>query len=181
MTILSLFVTVKICVHFTSTRVWISSLRSTLTFKHAVSHRLLLSWKLIKEQLIKEKSEYVFYKTYFLLFIFIERSCSYIVFLNKSYEHTTVFFFNKNWKNWKFLNFFHFFLFNPFTYHPFLMKFAFYGLFPTSVDIRPLPGAWVVELLGVVLGVQDHKKNQIFTARYSSMAAKELSISVRDR
>ena len=24
-----------------------------------------------------------------------------------------------------------------------------------SVDIRPLPGAWVAELLGVILGVQD--------------------------
>ena len=36
--------------------------------------------------------------------------------------------------------------------------------FWTSVDIRPLPGAWVAELLGVIilgviiLGVQDHKK-----------------------
>ena len=36
------------------------------------------------------------------------------------------------------------------------MKFAIFGL--ASVDIRPLPGAWVAELLGVVLGVQDHKK-----------------------
>ena len=36
------------------------------------------------------------------------------------------------------------------------MKFPIFGL--ASVDIRPLPGAWVVELLGVVLGVQDHKK-----------------------
>ena len=39
------------------------------------------------------------------------------------------------------------------------MKFATFGLqFSASVDIRPLPGAWVAELLGVVLGVQDHKK-----------------------
>ena len=37
------------------------------------------------------------------------------------------------------------------------MKFAIFGLY-ASVDIRPLPGAWVAELLGVVLGVQDHKK-----------------------
>ena len=37
------------------------------------------------------------------------------------------------------------------------MKFAIFGL-SASVDIRPLPGAWVAELLGVVLGVQDHKK-----------------------
>ena len=29
--------------------------------------------------------------------------------------------------------------------------------YSASVDIRPLPGAWVAELLGVVLGVQDHK------------------------
>ena len=28
--------------------------------------------------------------------------------------------------------------------------------FSASVDIRPLPGAWVAELLGVALGVQDH-------------------------
>ena len=36
------------------------------------------------------------------------------------------------------------------------MKFAIFGL-SASVDIRPLPGAWVAEVLGVVLGVQDHK------------------------
>ena len=30
------------------------------------------------------------------------------------------------------------------------MKFSIFGL--VSVDIRPLPGAWVAELLGVVLG-----------------------------
>ena len=39
------------------------------------------------------------------------------------------------------------------------MKFAIFGLIDSaSVDIRPLPGAWVAELLGVVLWVQDHKK-----------------------
>ena len=37
------------------------------------------------------------------------------------------------------------------------MKFAIFGL-SASVDIRPLPGAWVTELLGVVLGVRDNKK-----------------------
>ena len=37
------------------------------------------------------------------------------------------------------------------------MKFAIFGV-SASVDIRQLPGAWVAELLGVVLGVQDHKK-----------------------
>ena len=31
------------------------------------------------------------------------------------------------------------------------MKFPIFGL-SASVDIRPLPGAWVAELLGVVLG-----------------------------
>ena len=36
------------------------------------------------------------------------------------------------------------------------MKFPIFGL-SGSVDIRPLPGAWVTELLGVVVGVQDHK------------------------
>ena len=36
-------------------------------------------------------------------------------------------------------------------------EFAIFGL-SASVDTRPLPGAWVAELLGVVLGVQDHKK-----------------------
>ena len=38
------------------------------------------------------------------------------------------------------------------------MKFAIFGL-SASVDIRLLPGAWVAELLGVVLGVQDHKRS----------------------
>ena len=37
------------------------------------------------------------------------------------------------------------------------MKFAIFG-YSASDDIRPLPGAWVAELLGVVPGVQDHKK-----------------------
>ena len=37
------------------------------------------------------------------------------------------------------------------------MKFAIFGL-RASVDIMPLPGAWVAELLGVVLGVQDRLK-----------------------
>ena len=44
------------------------------------------------------------------------------------------------------------------------MKFAIFGLGLldncASVVIRPLPGAWVAELLSVVLGVQDHKKIQ---------------------
>ena len=37
------------------------------------------------------------------------------------------------------------------------MKFPTFGL-SASVDVRPLPGARVAELLGVVLGVQDHEK-----------------------
>ena len=37
------------------------------------------------------------------------------------------------------------------------MKFTIFGL-GTSIDIRPLSGAWVAELVGVILGVQDHKK-----------------------
>ena len=37
------------------------------------------------------------------------------------------------------------------------MKFAIFEL-SASVDIRPLHGAWIAELLGVVLGIQDHKK-----------------------
>ena len=36
------------------------------------------------------------------------------------------------------------------------MKFPNFGL--DAVDIRPLPGVWVADLLGVALGVQDHKK-----------------------
>ena len=44
------------------------------------------------------------------------------------------------------------------------MKFPIFGL-SASVDIRPLPGAWVAELLGVVLvGVQDHKKIKFLMA-----------------
>ena len=35
------------------------------------------------------------------------------------------------------------------------MKFAIFGLQNASVDIRPLPGAWVAELLDVILEVQD--------------------------
>ena len=34
------------------------------------------------------------------------------------------------------------------------MEFAIFGL-SVSVDIRLLPGAWVAEFLGVILGVQD--------------------------
>ena len=34
------------------------------------------------------------------------------------------------------------------------MKFAIFEL-SASVDIRSLPDAWVAELLGVILGVQD--------------------------
>ena len=40
------------------------------------------------------------------------------------------------------------------------MKFAILDFWNASVDIRLLPGALVTELLGVVLGVQDHKKDQ---------------------
>ena len=43
------------------------------------------------------------------------------------------------------------------------MKFAIFRL-GASVDIRPLPGARVEELLGVVLGVQDHKKIKFLMA-----------------
>ena len=57
------------------------------------------------------------------------------------------------------------------------MKFAIFGL-SESVDIRPLPGARVAELLGVVLGVQDHKKIKFSLRVYSSMAAKRLIIIV---
>ena len=53
------------------------------------------------------------------------------------------------------------------------MKLSFFGL-SASVYIRQLPGAWVAELLGVVLGVQDHKKDQIPLRIYSSLAAKGL-------
>ena len=43
------------------------------------------------------------------------------------------------------------------------MKFPIFEL-SASVDIRPLPDAWVAELLGVVLGVQDHKKIKFLMA-----------------
>ena len=52
------------------------------------------------------------------------------------------------------------------------MKFSIFGL-SASVDIRPLPGVWVAELLGVVLGIQDNKISN-FHCEYTSMAAKEL-------
>ena len=48
------------------------------------------------------------------------------------------------------------------------------AIFSASVDIRPLPGAWVAELLGVILGVQDHKKIKFSLRVYSSLAAKGL-------
>ena len=54
------------------------------------------------------------------------------------------------------------------------MKFAIFGL-SASVEIRPLPGAWVVELLGVVLGVQDDKKIKFPKRVYSSKAVKGLT------
>ena len=44
------------------------------------------------------------------------------------------------------------------------MKFAIFRL-SALVDIKPLSAAWwVTELLGVILGFQDHKKDQISTA-----------------
>ena len=43
------------------------------------------------------------------------------------------------------------------------MKFPIFGL-SASVDIRLLPGAWVAELLGVVLRVQDHIKIKFLMA-----------------
>ena len=53
------------------------------------------------------------------------------------------------------------------------MKFALFEL-SASVDVRPLPGVWVAELLGVVLGVQDHKKIKFPLRVYSSLTAKRL-------
>ena len=53
------------------------------------------------------------------------------------------------------------------------MKFAIFGL--ASVNIRPLPGACVAELLCVVLGIQDHKKIEFPLRVYSSLAAKGLN------
>ena len=50
------------------------------------------------------------------------------------------------------------------------MKFAIFG----SVDIRPLPGAWVAELLGVVLGVQDRYKVKFPSEIFARMALKGL-------
>ena len=58
------------------------------------------------------------------------------------------------------------------------MKFTIFRFlnFCASVDIRPLPDARVAELLGVVLGVQDHK-NITFPLRvYSSLEAKGLRL-----
>ena len=49
------------------------------------------------------------------------------------------------------------------------MKFAIFGI--ASFDIRLLLGAWVEELLGFVLGVQDHKKITFLLRVYLSMAA----------
>ena len=46
------------------------------------------------------------------------------------------------------------------------MKFASFEL-SALVEIRPLPGAWVAELLGVVLRVQDHKKVKFSLRAYS--------------
>ena len=54
------------------------------------------------------------------------------------------------------------------------MKFPIFGL-SESVYIRPLTGAWVAELLGVVLEVQDHKKIKFPLRVYSSLAAKGLN------
>ena len=45
------------------------------------------------------------------------------------------------------------------------MKFAIFRLFP---------GAWIAELLGVVLGVQDHKNVEFLLRVYTLMAAKGL-------
>ena len=53
------------------------------------------------------------------------------------------------------------------------MEFAIFEL-SASVDNRPLPGAWVAELLGVALGVQDHKKIKFPKRVYSSKAVKVL-------
>ena len=45
------------------------------------------------------------------------------------------------------------------------MKFAIFGL-SASVDIRQLPGAWVAELLGVVLRGPGPIKDQFFHQNY---------------
>ena len=60
------------------------------------------------------------------------------------------------------------------------MKFAIFEL-SASVDIRPLPCAWVAELLGVILGVQDHKKIKFLLRVYSSMAAKTFGCCVKEK
>ena len=60
--------------------------------------------------------------------------------------------------------------FNPLSAEHILMKFSLFGL-SASVDIRQLPDAWVAELLGVVLGVQDHKK-----IKFLSLAVKGLRV-----
>ena len=57
-----------------------------------------------------------------------------------------------------------------------LMRFAIFGL-SASVDIRQLPGAWVAELLGVVLEVQDHKKIKFQMATLGLKGLKVFSIS----
>ena len=52
--------------------------------------------------------------------------------------------------------------------------YAIFGL-SASVDNRPLPGARVAGLLGVVLGVQDHKKIKFPLRVYSPLVAKGLN------
>ena len=55
------------------------------------------------------------------------------------------------------------------------MKFSIFGLC-ASVDIRPLPGAWVAELLGVVLWVQDrYKVNHFPLPKYKHVTLKGLN------
>ena len=54
------------------------------------------------------------------------------------------------------------------------MKFAIFGL-SGSVEIKPLPGAWIGKLVGVVLGAQDHKEIKFTLRVYSSSAAKGLN------
>ena len=51
------------------------------------------------------------------------------------------------------------------------MKFPIFGL-SASVDIRPPPGAWIAELLGVVPGVQDHKKIKFLVKRRTVIKTK---------
>ena len=47
---------------------------------------------------------------------------------------------------------------SPFNMGILLRNFNTFQYISASVDIRPHPGAWIAELLGVVLGIQDHKK-----------------------